>query len=48
MKTVYSKNNTYSVNNLIYQNFHKHSIYTNPIIVDSCAYPEDYAKRAAE
>ena len=48
MKTVYSKNTTYSVNNLIYQNFHKHSIYTNPIIVDSCAYPEDYAKRAAE
>ena len=48
MKTVYSKNTTYSMNNLIYQNFHKHSIYTNPIIVDSCAYPEEYAKRASE
>ena len=48
MKRIYSKNTTYATNNLIYQNYHKHSIYTNPIIMDSCAYPEDYAKRAVE
>ena len=48
MDRIYSKNNTYLVNNLIYQNYHKHSIYTNVIMIDSCAYPEDYAKRAVE
>lgn len=48
MKRIYSKNTTYAINNLIYQNYHKHSIYTNPIMMDSCAYPEDYAKRAVE
>lgn len=48
MKRIYSKNTTYATNNLIYQNYHKHSIYTNPIIMDSCAYTEDYAKRAVE
>ena len=31
-----------------YQNYHKHTFYTNPLIADSIASNEDYAKRAAE
>lgn len=33
---------------IIYQNYHKHSFYTNVIFIDSCTYPEEYAKRAEE
>jgi DNA polymerase III alpha subunit len=33
---------------LIYQNYHKHSFFTNPRIADSVASYEDYAKRAVE
>lgn len=32
----------------IYQNYHRHSCYTNPRISDSVASNEDYAKRAVE
>ena len=47
---IYSKNTYYNVltENFIYQNYHKHSIYTNVIMLDAVAYPEDYAKRAVE
>lgn len=31
-----------------YQNYHKHTYYTNPIVADSITSNEDYAKRAAE
>ena len=34
--------------NYIYQNYHKHSVYTNVMFLDSVAYVEDYAKRAVE
>ena len=45
---IYSKNTYYNIltENFIYQNYHKHSIYTNVIMLDAVAYPEDYAKRA--
>lgn len=45
---IYTKNNYYNTldDKLIYQNYHKHSMYTNPIIIDSCTYPEEYAVRA--
>lgn len=33
---------------LIFQNYHRHSHYTNPRVSDSVASNEDYAKRAAE
>ena len=47
---IYTKNTYYNVltDNYIYQNYHKHSIYTNVIMLDAVAYPEDYAKRAVE
>ena len=47
---IYTKNTYYNLinNDFIYQNYHKHSIYTNVIMLDSVAYPEDYAKRAKE
>ena len=47
---IYTKNTYYNTlqNTYIYQNYHKHSIYTNVIMLDSVAYPEDYAKRAVE
>lgn len=47
---IYTKNTYYNTlnDNFIYQNYHKHSIYTNVIMLDSVAYPEDYAKRAQE
>lgn len=47
---VYTKNKYMDklTNELIYQNYHKHSIYTNPIITDSCVYPEEYAVRARD
>lgn len=32
----------------IYQNYHRHSYYTNPIVADSIASNENYAKRASE
>lgn len=32
----------------IYQNYHRHSTYTNTRVPDSVVYNEDYAKRAAE
>lgn len=46
---IYTKNTYYNMmnENLIYQNYHKHSLYTNPIVIDSCAYPEEYAVRAS-
>lgn len=33
---------------LVYQNYHRHSHYTNPRVPDSVATNEDYAKRAVE
>lgn len=33
---------------MIFQNYHRHSHYTNPKIADSCASNEDYAKRAVQ
>lgn len=33
---------------MIFQNYHRHSFYTNPTIADSTARNEDYAKRAVE
>ena len=47
---VYTKNKYMDklTDELIYQNYHKHSIYTNPIITDSCVYPEEYAQRARD
>lgn len=33
---------------MIFQNYHRHSFYTNPMIADSTARNEDYAKRAVE
>jgi hypothetical protein len=33
---------------MVYQNYHKHSDYTNIIIPDSACTLEDYAKRAKE
>lgn len=44
----YTKNFSSLSKDYIYQNYHKHSIYTNVIILDSVAYPEDYAKKAKE
>ena len=32
----------------IFQNYHKHSMYTNVRICDSAVFPEEYAKRAVE
>lgn len=32
----------------VFQNYHRHSFYTNPLISDSTARNEDYAKRATE
>lgn len=32
----------------VFQNYHRHSFYTNPLISDSTARNEDYAKRAVE
>lgn len=31
-----------------YINYHKHSMFSNPIMIDSPAFPEDYCKRAVE
>ena len=47
---VYTKNKYIDklTDDFIYQNYHKHSIYTNPIITDSCVYPEEYAQRARD
>ena len=47
---IYTKNTYYNMlsDNLIYQNYHKHSMYTNVLIVDSATYPEEYAERAVE
>lgn len=47
---IYTKNTYYNTlsDNLIYQNYHKHSMYTNVLIVDSATYPEEYAQRAVE
>ena len=47
---IYTKNTYYNTlsNDLIYQNYHKHTMYTNVLIVDSASYPEEYAKRAVE
>ena len=47
---VYTKNKYMDklTDELIYQNYHKYSIYTNPIITDSCVYPEEYAQRARD
>ena len=47
---IYTKNNHYNIlsQTYTYQNYHKHSMYTNVIMIDSCVYPEDYAKRAKE
>lgn len=36
------------MNNLIFQNYHKHSYYTNPIVSDSTTSYEEYCKRAVE
>lgn len=33
---------------MIYQNYHRHSTYTNPIISDSAVHNKDYAQRAIE
>ena len=44
----YTKNFSPLSKDYIYQNYHKHSIYTNVIMLDSVAYPEDYAKKAKE
>lgn len=33
---------------IIYQNYHKHDYYSNPIVPDSVAFPENYAKKAVE
>ena len=47
---IYTKNTYYNTlsDDLIYQNYHKHTMYTNVLIVDSASYPEEYAKRAVE
>lgn len=47
---IFTKNTYYNTlsTNLIYQNYHKHTMYTNVLIVDSATYPEEYAKRAVE
>lgn len=47
---IYTKNTYHDMidSNFIYQNYHKHSMYTNPIIIDSCTYPEEYAMRAKQ
>ena len=47
---IFTKNTYYNTlsTNLIYQNYHKHTMYTNVLIVDSATYPKEYAKRAVE
>ena len=47
---IYTKNTYYNTlsDKLIYQNYHKHSMYTNVLIVDSATYPEEYAQRAVD
>lgn len=47
---IYTNNTYYNTlsDKLIYQNYHKHSMYTNVLIVDSATYPEEYAQRAVE
>ena len=47
---IYTKNNHYNTigDKIIYQNYHKHSMYTNVIMIDSCTYPKEYAERARQ
>ena len=34
--------------NIVYQNYHKHDFYSNPVVPDSVESPKSYAKRAVE